>query len=416
MYNITHITKELSGGAGTAAKNIYHSIPISIAKNFIISKNLITLDCPGTGNYIKYPKTIEEKIFIKLSYLKEKYIPLKRNSTEYISFGNPNFYLLIGQKTDLIHLHWVSDMIHFPLSFNNKRIPIVWTLHDMNPISGGCHYFLGCSKFEIGCTNCPQLSYNKHYNSVKNYFQKKVDFFSRNDIHLIATSNNTKHLIELSYLGKLAKSIKTIPISIDEERFSIIENKDYLRTLLGINSQKLILGIGANGINREIKGIKDFIGSLKRNKFKKDIILLIFGNGNILDLDLGELEYLYFGGISSDSLLNIIYSSLDFFVFFSREEAFGQTIIESLACGIPVLGRTSGCLLDIIEHKKNGFVLSNSNDEDLNEAIEFCIQNKTEFKPQQLRENVLRKFSNKRLGLEYFKLYHNILNNTYNKG
>ena len=38
-----------------------------------------------------------------------------------------------------------------------RELPIVWTLHDMNPFTGGCHYSGDCGKFRESCGACPEL-------------------------------------------------------------------------------------------------------------------------------------------------------------------------------------------------------------------------------------------------------------------
>ncbi|MEA3224255.1 MAG: polysaccharide pyruvyl transferase family protein, partial [Thermodesulfobacteriota bacterium] len=61
------------------------------------------------------------------------------------------------QEADIINLHWVAgqlDCPSAPLAIGGK--PIIWTLHDMNPFTGGCHYAGDCKKYIKGCGACPQ--------------------------------------------------------------------------------------------------------------------------------------------------------------------------------------------------------------------------------------------------------------------
>ena len=46
----------------------------------------------------------------------------------------------IYQEADIIHLHWVAEFIDYSTFFKKNKKPIVWTMHDMNPIMGGFHY------------------------------------------------------------------------------------------------------------------------------------------------------------------------------------------------------------------------------------------------------------------------------------
>jgi hypothetical protein len=38
-----------------------------------------------------------------------------------------------------------------------RSTPIVWTLQDLNPPTGGCHYDFGCERYATHCGPCPQL-------------------------------------------------------------------------------------------------------------------------------------------------------------------------------------------------------------------------------------------------------------------
>ena len=60
---------------------------------------------------------------------------------------------------DVYNLHWVAGLLDYRRFFAELPggTPLVWTLHDMNPFTGGCHYTLGCEKFKKGCGCCPQL-------------------------------------------------------------------------------------------------------------------------------------------------------------------------------------------------------------------------------------------------------------------
>ena len=64
------------------------------------------------------------------------------------------------KEADIINMHWVAGIVDYPKmadAFGNKQI--VWTLHDMNAFTGGCHYTDDCVKYKNSCENCPQTKY-----------------------------------------------------------------------------------------------------------------------------------------------------------------------------------------------------------------------------------------------------------------
>src|SRR5690606_26435095 len=64
--------------------------------------------------------------------------------------------------SDIVHLHWVTGLISTKHIAKLEK-PIVWTLRDMWPVTGGCHYSMECERFAVGCGHCPQLGSNSRF-------------------------------------------------------------------------------------------------------------------------------------------------------------------------------------------------------------------------------------------------------------
>ena len=64
---------------------------------------------------------------------------------------------------NLIHLHWIVDMVDYATVLPElaRRVALVWTFHDMNCFTGGCHYDGHCGRFAAACGLCPQLGSSK---------------------------------------------------------------------------------------------------------------------------------------------------------------------------------------------------------------------------------------------------------------
>ena len=67
-------------------------------------------------------------------------------------------------KPDIVHIHNIHGCyINYPKLFRylkERKIPVVWTLHDCWPMTGHCVYFerVSCDKWKTGCAACPQSS------------------------------------------------------------------------------------------------------------------------------------------------------------------------------------------------------------------------------------------------------------------
>jgi hypothetical protein len=104
----------------------------------------------------------EDSYYERLGVFQRKLLAQKRESLEVFTFSQSPYRIQehpLYHQADIIHFHWVSnsflDYEHF---FPANQKPVVWTLHDTNPFTGGCHYTEGCRAFESDCAGCPQLA------------------------------------------------------------------------------------------------------------------------------------------------------------------------------------------------------------------------------------------------------------------
>ena len=83
-----------------------------------------------------------------------KYLILKeRSQTSYFLINNPFWHIeLILRRYDVINYHWTGGFLFNKQYLNSSKV--YWTLHDMNPFTGGCHYNNTCRQFEANCEEC----------------------------------------------------------------------------------------------------------------------------------------------------------------------------------------------------------------------------------------------------------------------
>ena len=91
---------------------------------------------------------------------------------------------------DIIHLHNLNGLSRvgaLARTFPQKKI--VWTLHDMNPFTGACHYALGCKRYTQGCSSCPAVKL-PFRGLVEASFERKLsDLEQVENLHLVAPSS-----------------------------------------------------------------------------------------------------------------------------------------------------------------------------------------------------------------------------------
>ena len=108
----------------------------------------------------------------------------------------------------------------------------------------------------------------------------------------------------------------------------------------------------------------------------------------------------------------MLYSLSDVFVFSSIMEAFGKTIIESMACGTPVVVLNSTGPKDIIKHKIDGYCAIPHDTQDLINGIDW-VANNSNYKELSIkvRTKAIKEFDKSISAKKYIKLYNKLLSN-----
>ena len=139
-----------------------------------------------------------------------------------------------------------------------------------------------------------------------------------------------------------------------------------------INFSKKIILFGAPDINVKRKGSDLLLKALNDipQNLKNEIQIVSFGMGKI---SLVDYSCLNLGLINNEELLSKLYSVADVMCVPSRQETFGQTASEAIACGTPVVAFNSSGLKDIIIHKVNGYLADCYSPEDFKNGIEWAL-------------------------------------------
>ena len=106
---------------------------------------------------------------------------------------------------DVLHLHWVADFVDYQAFFSAlpEPTPVVWQLHDMNVMTGGCHYDHDCGRYVSGCGACPQLGSTDPEDLSRQIWKRKQGVFGTleaNRLHLVAPSRWMLELVKGSPL------------------------------------------------------------------------------------------------------------------------------------------------------------------------------------------------------------------------
>lgn len=295
--------------------------------------------------------------------------------------------------------------------------PVVWSLHDMWGFTGGCHYDEKCGKYQSNCFSCPILGSNKVKDLSRYVFSRKRKTYKKLDnLVVIGVS---RWLAECARHSSLFadKRVVHIPNPIDTTIFSPF-NKVEARRILNLPDEKKIILYGAlSATSDSRKGYDELIKAFELIPDKNDIELVVFGNSSPVIVPDGLVVHSL--GYIDEVSLRLLYSAADVMVVPSLQEAFGQTASESMACGTPVVAFGATGLLDIVDHKQNGYLAEPFNSTDLARGISWVINSPIyQSLSQNAREKVVRCFDSRVVAKKFIELYASIFEgggNVFNK-
>jgi glycosyltransferase involved in cell wall biosynthesis len=261
---------------------------------------------------------------------------------------------------EIINLHWIPGFVDYEAFFTRvpQSTPVVWTLHDLNPLTGGCHYDLGCDRFVARCGACPQLGSTDASDLSRKIWQRKERLFSRvptSRLHFVASSRWLAQEVRRSPIFCRFPST-IIPYGLDLEEFSP-RPRGTVRDLLGIPHDARVLLFVAEDVDNKRKGFEFLLKAIGRCANKIPGLLLLSVGRNKPEVH-SATPWMHIGTVNNDRFLSMVYSAADLFAICSVQEAFGYTLLEAMACGVPAVGYGVGGILDMVRNGVNGFTVA----------------------------------------------------------
>lgn len=261
------------------------------------------------------------------------------------------------QTADIIHIQYANagtlskDCCK---ALSRETRPVVWTLRDMWPFTGGCHFSRGCTQFQEMCGNCPLLGGKPETLTTQDLLFKKHRINS--NFTFVSISNHFAKIARSSAVLK-GRTVRVIPNSIMLDEFKLID-KMSARKQLGLPLDAFVFAAGAVNFSDPRKGGTVIAQSLSRANQDGKRYLVVFGRGFEQFMDAEENNVTNFGFVNDNGKLNLILAAADLYLMPSREESFGKTTVEAMASGTPVLAYSETPADEIIRSAATGFKVS----------------------------------------------------------
>ena len=273
-------------------------------------------------------------------------------------------------EVDVIYLHWIaggflsrSDIEG--LAETGKLI--VFFMHDMWTMTGGCHHAFGCKEFCSGCKNC-QMFEPKYCIAHRQNESKRNLFGKYNNLVFVSPSKWMADCARNSQILK-DKPVEVIPNVVDENIFKPFDKK-LAKSILNLPQDRFIVTFGCQaGAGNKFKGF-DYLRDAINKTNLRNVQLVIYGS-DYNQKTVDELKYpiIFLGPINDEYALSLICNATDLFVSPSLAESFGLTFLENILCNTPVIGFDCSAIPEIVQTGETGYLAKYKDANDLAKGI-----------------------------------------------
>lgn len=421
---VGHFSTYVKGGAAVAARRIHDGLKsIGLPSRFLYST--IDENEPPDSSYSKLQiesektNSLLEPVYAKIRRWKRH--DVREHYRENLTDRPAGFEVFSAaraftgtpvdfakMKLDLVHLHWTAFMFDFPTFFASIPVetPIVWTLHDMNPFTGGCHYSSGCERFQSGCGFCPQIRNPNAKDVSRRSLETKRESLQLRNITVVSPTHWLLRLAMNSPVFPKNTEFRVIPYGLDLKAFSPL-NKTLAKQSLNLPTNRPIIGFGAEDLTNRRKGMHLLFESLKALPSDTKPIALVFGNGALPTEVSESIDVRRLGFLANDESKKIAYSAMDMFAMPSLEDNQPQTGLEALACGTAVVAFDAGGISEYVRDEKTGLLARVGNHAELMHKLYDLSKHidKAHALGRKGRSMIEQEFSSERQARDYQSLY-----------
>ena len=410
-------TSEREGGAAVAANRLMDALNNNGVKAKMLVRDKETANTtvvPLKGGLLQRFRFLWERwcVYYHLHFKRDHLFDLDMANTGFDITKLPEF-----KEADVIHLAWINQgflSLKDIRKIINSGKAVVWTMHDLWAATGICHFTFGCEAYKGQCHNCFYLPRGgKSADLSTRVFNKKKKVYYNSGIHFVACSK---------WLGNSARQsslltglqLSVIPNPIDTHVFCP-KDKRVARLHSTLPEDKRIILFVSQRVTMERKGMAYFIKAIsllaeRYPEMKENTVIAILGGRADEVVSQLALPSFPLGYVKNERQLVDIYNSADVFVIPSLDENLPNTIMESMACGVPSVGFKVGGIPEMIDHQKNGYVASYKDADDLAAGIHWVLgeADKEELK-RQCMQKVMSCYSQRSVAMKYVEVYNQAL-------
>jgi glycosyltransferase involved in cell wall biosynthesis len=341
---IVHLNTLSQGGAANACTRLHDALRAQGTDSYVLmlsgeeqhSKNIFTFDTflnPAVFSRLKKKQERQK-------YLQSWKVRLRGKPVELFSFPDSPWKIEdhpLIRDADVLHLHWVAGMIDVRRFFESVNKPVVWTLHDAWPFTGGFHY----EKY---------FDARRFFRLSEQNLEVKKSAYTRKNITLVSPSRYVADLCESGgVFGHTA--VHVIPNSVPGDFFSAADRQK-ARAKFQVTPNEKLWVFAAEELDYFRKGADLFFDAFSR--WKKNVRVIVAGEqGRTRSAD-ARINFI--GRLPENRMAELLRAA-DVVIHSSREDNLPNLLLEANACGTPVLSTNAGGAKEIITDGENGWLV-----------------------------------------------------------
>jgi glycosyltransferase involved in cell wall biosynthesis len=296
--------------------------------------------------------------------------------------GQEDFYFPASEQLleqapeypNILHLHNLHGGYFDPRALIklSEQVPVMLTLHDAWLLSGNCAHSFACERWKTGCGNCPDITIypGLKVDSTALNWQRKKEIFAKAQLYIATPCQWLLDKVKESILAPAMIEGRVIPNGVDVQVFHP-GDRSQARMRLGLPLDQPILLFVANGIKKNpfkdyetLRAAMTLIGEMST----QPIHFVALGEQGETE-QLGKATVHYIERTTNVELVASYFQAADIYVHVSKAETFPNTILEAMACALPVVASDVGGISEQVVDGITGLLVESLNPDQLAQAV-----------------------------------------------